>query len=162
MTLPSEKARFALWVATVVAVTVALLLLFGGFANAADMGYCKVYANRMSAMALQRLVGVPFIDVSTGRFLYRKMYSACLNSDEMPEIILSEEQQPLIDGMPTPPMRPEPVPGSVPATDATDIPAAIPVAPKAKAKVTKASTDQPLCTRHGKKTLYNGRKWRCI
>jgi len=138
----------------------ALLALLPLTAHAADLSYCKTYANRMSAMALQRLVGVPFIDVSTGRFLYRKAYSSCLLVDDEPPMILSETQQPLIDGMPSPPTRPEPPPGSVPATDATDAPADVPVAPVApKAKATKP--DQPLCTRHGKRTVYKGTHWRC-
>jgi hypothetical protein len=111
----------------------------------------------MSAMTLQRLVGVPFVNVATGRFLYRQAWTSCLNSDEEPEIVLSETQQPLIDGMPTPPMRPE---GSVPATDPADAPAEVPAASKARATRT-ASTDQPLCTKHGMRTVYHGRSWNC-
>jgi hypothetical protein len=140
--------------------TLALVVLLPLTAHAADSSYCRVYANRMSAMTLQRLVGVPFVNVATGRFLYRQAWTSCLNSDEEPEIVLSETQQPLIDGMPTPPMRPE---GSVPATDPADAPAEVPVAPVApKAKATKtASTDQPLCVRHHMRTVYHGLHWNC-
>ena len=56
MTVHSNKALFALWVVAVITAVIALMILFGGFAGAAEMSYCKTYANRMSAMALQRLV----------------------------------------------------------------------------------------------------------
>jgi hypothetical protein len=64
----------------------------------------------------------------------------------------------LIDGLP-PPMPPA-RPGSVPATDPADAPVDAPAAPKAKATKT-ASTDQPLCSRHGLRTVYSGKRWNC-
>ena len=142
MTVSPEQRLFALWVAVVAVAAIGLAIIFSAFADAAELTYCKIYANRMSAMALQRLIGVPFIDASTGKFLYRKAYSSCLLADEEPPIVLSEEQQPLIDGMPSPPTRPEPVQGSVPATDPADAPVAVPIAPapKAKAKVKVTAT----------------------
>ena len=84
MTVSPEQRLFALWVAVVTVAAIGLVVIFGGFAGAAELNYCKIYANRMSAMALQRLVGVPFVDVSTGRFLYRKAYSSCILAEEEP------------------------------------------------------------------------------
>lgn len=162
MTVSPEQRLFALWVAVVAVAAIGLLIIFGGLAGAAELTYCQIYANRMSAMALQRLIGVPFIDASTGKFLYRKAYTNCLLADSEPPIVLSEEQQPLITGMPSPPTRPEPVQGSVPATDPADAPAA-PVAPKAKAvKVSQGGQPQALCTSHGMRTVYTGLHWRCL
>jgi len=141
----------------------ALLALLPLTAHAAEMNSCKVYANRGSAIALRQLLGLPFIDPTAGKFLYRKAYTFCLLQDEMPEISFTPEEQVAVGGMPTPPTRPEPLPGSVPATDAADAPADVPVAPIApKAKATKsAGADQALCTRQGKRTVYTGRHWRC-
>ena len=99
------------------------------------------------------------MDVSTGRFLYRKAYSSCLLVDDEPPMILSEEQQPLIDGMPSPPMRPEPVPGSVPATDKVEAKPAPP--PDLSALYKKCAAAHPRGWRasdHTVTKLVNG-KW---
>jgi hypothetical protein len=150
-------------------VLVAVLLIvfvaipFAG--HSADMPGCHVYANRGSAAALRALLDFPFIDPSAGRFLYRKAYSFCVLQDEVPEMRFTVEEQPIIDMIPMlkPPPRPDPVPGSVPATDATDAPADAPVAPVApKAKATKsAGADQALCLSHNMRTIYTGLHWRC-
>jgi hypothetical protein len=94
----------ALLYALIVAVLLVALVRAG---HAADMGYCKVYAARSSAEVLRRLIGIPFIDETAGRFLFRKGYTYCLNSDEDPPIIMTPTEAPLLD----------PAPGSIPATD---------------------------------------------
>lgn len=95
----------------------ALLVMLPLASQAADMTDCKVYATRTSAMALKALLGIPFIDVSTGRFLFRKAYTFCVNADEVPALVFTEEEQPIVDGLPAPKLRPEPPPASVPAVD---------------------------------------------
>ena len=137
-----------------IARALALLTLLPFAAHAADM---SIHANRMSAMALQRLIGVPFVDVARAIPIGKH---CGLLADEEPPMVLSEEQQPLVTGMPTPPTRPEPVQGSVPATDPADAPVDAPVAPKTKA-TKSAGADQPLCTSHGMQTIYTGKHWRC-
>jgi hypothetical protein len=136
----------------------ALVALLPLTAHAAEMSYCKIYANRGSAFALRQLLGLPFIDDAAGKFLFRKAYSYCVLQDEMPELTFTHEEQPIVDGLPppVPPVRP----GSVPATDPADDPVDAPAAPKAKTTKT-ASADQPLCVRHGKRTVYSGRHWNC-
>ena len=140
-------------------ITVACLLFFVMIpivGHSAEMSFCRVYATRVSALALRQLIGIPNVDAATGKFLWRKSYSACVNADEQPPIPLSAEEQIVVGGMPSPPVRP----GSVPATDPADTPVDAPAAPKAKATKT-ASADQPLCTRHGMRTVYHGRSWNC-
>jgi hypothetical protein len=136
----------------------ALLALLPLTAHAADISYCRTFASRMSAQALHQLIGIPFVNVATGRFLYRQSYTFCVNADEEPPIVFSEEQQPIVDGLPppSPPVRP----GSVPATDPADAPAEAPAAPKAKATKT-AGADQALCVRHHMRTVYHGLHWNC-
>jgi hypothetical protein len=170
MTVSPEQRLFALLVAAVAVAAIALMIIFGGFARAAEMATCKIYANRGSSIALRQLLGLPFIDAAAGKYLYRKAYTYCVLQDEVPEISFTPEEQPLITGMPSPPTRPEPVQGSVPATDTADAPADPPAAPKAKkvTKVTKVTTQsvggqpQALCTSHGKRTVYSGTHWRCL
>jgi hypothetical protein len=141
---------------------IALLALIPLAAHSAEVSYCNVYATRVSALALRQLIGIPDVDASTGRFLWRKSYTACVNADEKPPIPLSTEEQPIVDGRVVvfPPMKPDGVVPATDATDATDAPADVPVAPKAKASKT-ASTDQALCTRNGLRTVYTGHRWRC-
>jgi hypothetical protein len=139
----------------------ALLALLPLTAHAAEVSYCNVYATRVSALALRQLIGIPDVDASTGRFLWRKSYTACVNADEKPPIPLSAEEQPIVDGRVVvfPPMKPA---GAVPATDTIDAPADVPVAPVAPKAATKtASTDQPLCAKHGLRTVYSGKRWNC-
>lgn len=126
-----------------------LLVLLPLTCHAAEMSTCKVYANRGSAFALKQLLGLPFVDDAAGKFLFRKAYSYCLLQDEVPEINFTQEEQPIVDGLPTP----TPKPGSVPATDPAD---AIP-----KARVVVSTTDQPLCVRHHMRTIYSGKHWNC-
>ena len=120
-----------------------LLLALPLAAHAADMSDCHAYANRGSAAALQALLAYPFIDVSAGRFLYRKAYTFCLNADEIPPLVFTPQEQPIVDGL----LEPKPPPASVPATDETK-----PVEPQGKA----------LCIKHGKRTIYRGKHWRCV
>jgi hypothetical protein len=141
-----------------------VVVVFASPASAADMKDCTVYANRGSAAALKALLGMPFIDVSAGRFLYRRAYTFCLNSDEVPLMTFTPEEQPIIDdAIPTPREKP---PGSVPATDAPcedeqtcgNLP---PVPTKPKKVAGSGPGDQPLCVRHKMKTIYTGKSWRC-
>jgi hypothetical protein len=128
---------------------------------AADMADCRAYANRGSAAALRQLLGMPFIDVSAGRFLYRRAYTYCLNSDEVPPMTFTAEEQPIIDdAIPLPKAKP---PGSVPAIDPQEEQAGgnLPLAPS-KVRVKAAAKGEALCIRHGKKTVYHGRSWRCV
>lgn len=100
------------------AVVGSLVLALTNAAHPAEMNTCKVYATRSSAEALRRLVGIPFIDVAAGRFLYRKAYTYCLNADEAPPIVVSETVAPLLE------------PGSVGATaDPTPSPPSKPAKP---------------------------------
>jgi hypothetical protein len=121
----------------------ALLALLPLAAHAAEMNGCHAYATQTSAAALRQLLGVPWIDVAAGRFLYRKAYTYCLNSDEVPPLVFSPEQQTIVDGLPAPAPRPEPPPAVDPA----------PAVP--------ALTGQPLCVKYGKRTVYKGKSWRC-
>jgi hypothetical protein len=109
--------RAARLLSTVLSVALVLELMAYAIAHSADVTDCNAYANRGSAAALQQLLRFPFVDVAAGRFLYRKAFTFCVNSDEMPPLVFTPEEQPIVDGMPTPPTRPELVPGSVPATD---------------------------------------------
>lgn len=137
----------------VLAVILVVVTLSITRARAADLSDCHAYANRGSAAALQQLLRFPFIDVAAGRFLYRKAYSFCLLQDEVPQLVFTPEEQPIVDGevTPLPPMKPE---GVVPATDPAD-----PV--PAPAEVTPALTGKPLCVKYGKRTVYHGKHWRC-
>jgi len=104
---------------TVLSVALVLELMAYALAHGAEMSTCHAFANRASAEALRRLLGMSFVDVSVGRFMYRKAYSMCLNADEPPEMTFTAEEQPIVDGAiptPAPVPRPEPA-GSVPATD---------------------------------------------
>jgi hypothetical protein len=146
----------------------ALLALLPLTAHAADMSDCHAYANRGSAAALRALLNFPFIDPAAGKFLYRKAYSYCLLQDDLPEMQFTPEEQPIIDMVPMlkPPTRPEPAPGSVPATDAADAPAEVPVAPRVKKARAASATvawgsPQPTCIKVGMRTVYAGRHWRC-
>jgi hypothetical protein len=105
----------AAWLATVFLLIVGTMVVAMRPARAADSHDCTVYANRGSAAALKQLLGFPFIDVAAGRFLYRKAYTFCLNQDELPELVFTPEEQPIVDGLPAPKPRPEPPAGSVPA-----------------------------------------------
>jgi hypothetical protein len=140
------KPKF-LYEMTIRVCALVLLVMLPLAAHAADMDGCSSYATQTSAAALRRLLGVPWVDVAAGRFLYRKAYTYCLNADEVPPLVFSPEQQPIVDGLPTPAPRPEPPPAAAPAA----APAA--TAPKGQ--------PQPLCVRYGKRTVYNGKQWRC-
>lgn len=119
--------------------------------HSAEMSDCHTYANRGSAAALQQLLEFPWIDVSAGRFLYRKAYTFCLNADEIPPLVFTPQEQPIVDGLlPEPKPRPEPPPASVPAIDPAE--EAKPAEPPGKA----------LCIKHGKRTVYRGKHWRCV
>jgi len=61
----------------------ALLALLPLTAHAAEMNSCKVYANRGSAIALRQLLGLPFIDPTAGKFLYRKAYTGTTLRDHL-------------------------------------------------------------------------------
>jgi hypothetical protein len=108
---------FIVWLLAVLGIIVATM----NVVRAADMGDCKTYAARGSAAALKALLSFPFIDVASGKFLYRKAYTFCVNADEMPVMVFTPEEQPIVDGRvtPFPPMKPE---GSVPATEAKLVP----------------------------------------
>lgn len=143
---------WAVWLAAIVILIVAILAI--PRARAADLADCHAYANRGSAAALRQLLGFPFIDVAAGRFLYRKAYSFCLLQDEVPAFTFTPEEQPIVDGQVVtfPPMKPA---GVVPAEDSKPVPADQPAA-------TPALTGQPLCVKHGMKTAYKGKRWRCV
>jgi hypothetical protein len=140
-------------------------ILISAPTQAADMKDCKTFANRGSAAALRQLIDFPFIDVAVGRFLYRKAYSFCLNADELPSMVFTPEEQPIVDdAIPTPIPREKP-PGSVPAVDPSEdeqVRGNLPLAPSKSKKVADpGSGDQPLCVRHKMKTVYQGKHWRC-
>ena len=129
-------------------------------AQAADMLNCKTYANRTSALALRALLNIPSIDASVGVFIFRKSYSYCLNADEVPPLVFTPEEAPIVAGVIPP--------GTLPATGAEEsrgrLPltrSASPISPTASPKVVSADTDQPLCLKHGMKTVYKNRSWRC-
>jgi hypothetical protein len=145
---------FGAWLAAVMLLIVGIMGIASRPAHSADMNDCKVYATRGSAAALKALLAFPFIDVAAGKFLFRKAYSFCINSDELPEMTFTAEEQPIVDGRitPLPPMKPE---GVVPATDPADpVPVVEPAEPKPRGKA--------LCIKHGKRTVYKGRHWRCV
>ena len=149
-----------LWLAAVI-ILVWTILTIATFARAADMTDCHAYANRGSAAALRQLLDLPFIDASAGRFLYRRAYTYCLNSDEVPSMTFTVEEQPIVDGaIPIPREKP---PGLVPATDPSAITEKAPsnLRPKVNPKVTPAK-GEALCISHGRRTVYNGLHWRCV
>jgi hypothetical protein len=137
------------------------LIFVATTAHAADVTDCRTYANRGSAAALKALLDMPFVDVGVGRFLYRKAWSYCVNADEVPPMTFTAEEQPIVDdAIPLPKAKP---PGSVPAVDPQDEPIGgnLPLAPS-KVRVKAAAKGEALCIRHGKKTVYHGRSWRCV
>jgi len=120
--------------------SVALVLDYA-IAHGAEMTPCHSYANRASAEALRRLLGMAFVDIAVGRFMYRKSYTFCLLQDEVPEMTFTAEEQPIVDGaIPTPAQRPEPLPGSVPATDQVE---AAPPSPDLNALYKKCARAHP-------------------
>lgn len=152
--MTSEKQTYLIcivWFAAVVFLVWAIMSI----ARAADMTDCHAYANRGSAAALRQLLGMPFIDTSAGRFLYRRAYTYCLNSDEVPALVFTPEEQPIVDdAIPLPREKP---PGSVPTTD----PAESNLGAKVTPKVTPAK-GEALCIKHGRRTVYSGLHWRCV
>lgn len=164
--MTSEKFTYLICVVWFVAV-VLLIWAIMGIAKAADMKDCHAYANRGSAAALRQLLGMPFIDPSAGRFLYRKAYTYCLNTDEVPSLTFTPEEQPIIDMIPMlkPIPRPEPPAGSVPATGEDEQvggnPPPVPSKPKKVSDPGPAGGDQPLCASHRMKTIYTNKHWRC-
>jgi hypothetical protein len=139
---------WAVWLVAIVFLIVAILAI--PRARAADLDDCKAYANRGSALALRQLLGFPFVDVAAGRFLYRKAYSFCLLQDETPAFTFTPEEQPIVDGQVVmfPPMKP------------------VEVAPVGLVETTKppapALTGEPLCVKHGMRTAWKGKRWRCV
>jgi len=86
----------------------ALALMLPLAAHAAETADCQTYATRTSSMALRALLIVPWVDVATGRWLYNKAYFYCLNSDEVPPLVFTPEEQPIVDdALPAPVPRPE-------------------------------------------------------
>jgi hypothetical protein len=110
------------------------------------------------------MLGMPFVDATVGRVLYRKAYTFCLNADELPPMTFTPEEQPIIDDViPTPREKP---PGSVPATDAPSedeqVRGNLPLAPSKPRKIADPGpAGQPLCVRHKMRTVYKGKSWRC-
>jgi hypothetical protein len=124
------------------------------------MNDCRTYANRTSALALRALLNIPSIDASVGVFIFRKSYAFCLNADEVPPLVFTPEEAPIVaDLIP---------PGTLPATGLEESRGRLPLtrsvsptSPTASPKVVSADTDQPLCLKHGMKTVYKNRSWRC-
>lgn len=83
--MPSRLPLYSFMLFAILMAFVALALIITLTpARPAEMSYCKVYAARSSAEALRRLIGIPFIDTSAGRFLWRKASSRVLASSTPP------------------------------------------------------------------------------
>lgn len=139
---------------------VGAIMVVSGAVSAAEMNACHAYANRTSALALRALLNVPSVDASVGVFIYRKAYSYCLNADEVPQLVFTPEEAPIVAGVIPP--------GTLPATGLEESRGRLPLtrsvsptSPTASPKVVSADTDQPLCIKHNMKTVYRGKSWRC-
>jgi hypothetical protein len=141
-------------------VGIALLFMVPVSAVAADMNVCKPYA-RIATDAVIREV-------------WTRAYTHCLNMEEdnpVPPDNWDSLLRVIEPKSPLPPTRPvksdEPPPGSVPATGPDEAPVVAPPSPAShprhpvKVKVASGQP-QPLCTSHGKRTVYNGLHWRCV
>jgi hypothetical protein len=155
--MTAKKFTFLIWAVWLAAIVILIVtILATPRARAADLDDCKSYANRGSALALRQLLGFPFIDVAAGRFLYRKAYSFCLLQDEVPAFTFTPEEQPIVDGQVVvfPPMKPASDPPEVSGKVSTNLERSVPAVP--------ALTGQPLCVKYGKRTVYKGKRWRCV
>lgn len=75
--------------------------------------------------------------------LWLQSYTACINADEVPPVEVPPDAAPIIDAMP---------PGEAPASGPLPVQKPVP----------KVAAGEPLCVKHGMKTVYNGKHWRCI
>jgi len=113
---------------------VLLLLALPLAAHAAEPALCRAYATKMLNLHMT--------------WLWNRAYSGCLMLEE-------DDPQPPdnVEGMlrvltPVEPVMPSPLPRPQPAAPVVLTPPAL--------------TGQPLCVKHGKRTIYRGKHWRCV